>query len=139
MAPGSLSEYGWTMSDYLSRLAARILNAVPIVQPRILSRFEPLNSLNHSQPLEWQPKGEVEVFQQEHATAPPEASRARRGTNISPSGKPRQIEPEPYRGKYVSPTLLQPDNPPPQQEQGSDQISRNEDRRCVSQETPLIA
>jgi hypothetical protein len=127
------------MSDYLSRLVARTLRSEAVLRPRILSRFEPLNPLNHSQPLEWQPKDEVEVFQQEHATDPPEASRVRRDTGNSPSGRPRQIEPEPYRGKYVSPTLLQPANPPLQHEQESHQVSRNEDRRSVSQEIPLIA
>jgi hypothetical protein len=125
------------MSDYLSRLVAKTLRSEAVLRPRILSRFEPPNPFNRSQPLEWQPRDEVEVVQQEHATAPPEASKTRRETD--PSERPRQIEREPYRGKYVSPTLHQPDKPLLQRDQESHQVNRNEDQRSVSQEAPLLA
>jgi hypothetical protein len=127
------------MSDYLSRLVAKTLRSEAVLRPRILSRFEPLNPFNRSQPLEWQPRDEVEVVQQEHATAPPEASKTRRETDNLPSERPRQIEREPYRGKYVSPTLHQPDKPLLQRDQESHQVNRNEDQRSVSQEAPLLA
>jgi len=139
MAPGILFEHGLNMSDYLSRLVARTLRPEAVLQPRILSRFEPLTPLNLSQPLEWEPRDEVEVLQQEHATALPEASRTKRDTDNPPSVRLRPIEPEPYREEDDSPTLHQPDKPPLQQDQESHQVSRKEGQRSFYREVPLLA